>query len=96
MDWSDDKVLAMIEKVASANSGTDYKFSVGHHPVGYSCGGHGELKKVAEMIEKYGYNAHYSGHEHALCYGHHNNIGFYMSGAGGYAGTACTENDWNA
>merc|ERR1712154_459834 len=93
MDWSDDKVLALMEKAATSFSAT-YKFAVGRHPIGYSCGG-GELKKVNDdIVEKYHYSAYFCGHLHGLCYGNHDGRGYYLSGAGGYAGTVCHGTEW--
>ena len=86
--WSDDEVLAKIEKLLEANRDATYKIAVGHHPIGATAGYYFSLTKLEKLFYRYRFQSYFCGHTHALGYFSKNKIAYYLSGAGGNIGGA--------
>ena len=76
--------LAWLE-TALAESKASWKIVVGHHPV-YSGGIHGDtkyiVKNVLPLLEKYGVQAYFNGHDHDLQHLQAGKINLFCCGAG--------------
>jgi acid phosphatase len=68
-----------------AVSTADWKFVIGHHPV-FSGGGHGNtdalVRKLKPLLERYGVQAYFNGHNHILEHIVVDGIHYLTSGAG--------------
>jgi acid phosphatase len=68
-----------------AASTAEWKFVIGHHPV-FSGGGHGNagvlVRKLKPLLERYGVQAYFSGHNHTLEHVVVDGVHYLVSGAG--------------
>ena len=79
-----DKQIAWLETVLRDSTAT-WKIVVGHHPI-CSGGPHGPsaglVERVKPLLEKYGVQAYFNGHEHNLQYHADSGVHYLSSGAG--------------
>ncbi|HVK80481.1 MAG TPA: metallophosphoesterase, partial [Verrucomicrobiae bacterium] len=78
-----DQVMWLERVLASCTS--DWKIVVGHHPI-LSSGNHGASEALAHhvrpMLERYGVQAYFNGHDHDLEHLRANGIDYICSGGG--------------
>ncbi len=79
-----DRQLAWFEAALAAST-APWKIVVGHHPI-YSGGGHGDtpylIKHVLPLLQKYGVQAYFNGHDHDLQHLQAGKVNLFCSGAG--------------
>ena len=79
-----DKQISWLETVLRESTAT-WKIVVGHHPV-FSGGPHGPSAALAErvkpLLEKFGVQAYFNGHEHNLQHYTHSGVHYLSSGSG--------------
>jgi len=82
----DPKAQARWLKSVLAASRARWKIVVGHHPIYAAAGAHGDTKElVAEvlpLLEKYGVQAYFCGHDHVLQHLVHGKVNFFVCGGG--------------
>ena len=78
-----DQVAWLTDKLAKSTA--QWKFVAGHHPI-YSCGGkHGDttelIRDINPLLERYGVQAYFNGHEHDMQHLHVGSVDYFCSGA---------------
>ena len=80
------------------NSTAKWKIAVGHHPV-YSSGYHGGIKAFADrvqpLLESYGVQAYFCGHEHHLEHVKKYGIDYFVTGSGARTRPVESEEVWS-
>ncbi|MEO6001593.1 MAG: tartrate-resistant acid phosphatase type 5 family protein [Opitutus sp.] len=77
------QVAWLADKLAKSTA--QWKFVAGHHPI-YSCGGkHGDtpelIRDINPLLERYGVQAYFNGHEHDMQHLQVGSIDYFCSGA---------------
>jgi tartrate-resistant acid phosphatase type 5 len=74
-----------LESVLAASSAR-WKIVVGHHPIYAAAGAHGDTKelvaRVLPLLEKYGVQFYFCGHDHVLQHLVHGKVNFFVCGGG--------------
>jgi tartrate-resistant acid phosphatase type 5 len=82
-DWN--AQLRWLESVLAASQAR-WKIVVGHHPIYAAAGGHGDTKELAAsvlpLLEKYGVQIYFCGHDHVLQHLVHGKMNFFVCGGG--------------
>jgi tartrate-resistant acid phosphatase type 5 len=83
--------LRWLESTLAA-SPARWKIVIGHHPIYAAAGTHGDTKElvagVLPLLEKYGVQAYFCGHDHVLQHLSHGKMNFFVCGGGATHRTA--------
>merc|ERR1719445_101078 len=79
-----DTHLARVEKMLKQVQNSTWIFAVGHQiNLGKICSHIGKMASLATLFEKYGVDAYFGGHTHALAFRASNSVSYYLTGGGG-------------